>query len=207
MIRILHILMSIIIFVTLLGVFYGCTIGLPSTKNYELVKSGERAIVLLRITCEIDSKPYEVFHLMADWPILALGNFETGGTLRRIAPAFPSHEARKDGWMYLLLKPGPHYLAAQSPFANLETAPLWRFDVPPETGLVYVGTLHLPSIRRTFLSIPSGFFIIWESVVVRSEEDAARDMAEMSFPELETIKTVLMEPHIGPIIIRKAPGQ
>ena len=61
MIRILRTLISIITFVTLLGVLHGCTIGLPSTKNYQLVKSGKRAIVLLRITCEIDSKPYEVF--------------------------------------------------------------------------------------------------------------------------------------------------
>ena len=46
---------------------------------------------------------------------LALGDFETGGGLDEThsGAVFPSPEARKEGWMYLLLKPGPHYLAAQ----------------------------------------------------------------------------------------------
>jgi hypothetical protein len=215
MIRTLRTLLPIITFVTLLGMLYGCaTSGLPSAKNYELIKSGKRAIVLLRFTCEIDGKPHEVFSrgpLLADNMYLALGDFETGGRpiqIEQTEPIFPSPEARKDGWMYLLLKPGLHYLAVR-PFGSrhFESAPLWRFDVPFEAGLVYVGTLHMPSVRENHLFIPTGFSPFWDRVVVRSEEGAARKMADMFFPELGTIKTVLMQPHAGPLIIRKPPGQ
>ena len=212
--RALRILLSIIRFVTLLGMLHSCaTSGLPSAKKYELVKSGKLVIALFRFTCEIDGKPHEVFGrgpVLEDNMALALGDFETGGRLVEIAqaePIFPSPEARKEGWMYLLLKPGPHYLAVR-PFGSrhFEAAPLWRFDVPSKTGLVYVGTMHMPSVRETHLFIPAGFSPFWDRVVVRNEEDAARKIAAMFFPELETIKTVLMVPHSGPRIIRKPPA-
>lgn len=214
MIRILRTLISIIMLAALLGLLYGCaSSGLPSAKNYDLVKSGSRAIVLLRFTCEIDGKPHEVFSrgpILADNMYLALGNFETGGSLIQVAqaePIFPSPEARKEGWMYLLLKPGPHYLAVR-PFGSRysEPAPLWRFDIPSETCIVYAGTLHMPSVRETHLLIPTGFSPYWDRVVVRNEEDDARKIAEKYFPELQAVNTVLMQPHVGPRIIRKAPG-
>ena len=214
MTRILCTLISSITLAAILGPLYGCaSSGLPSAKNYDLVKSGSRAIVLLRFTCEIDGKPHEVFSrgpILADNMYLALGNFETGGSLIQVAqaePIFPSPEARKEGWIYLLLKPGPHYLAVR-PFGSryLETAPLWRFDVPSETCIVYAGTLHMPSVRETHLLIPTGFSPYWDRVVVRNEEDDARKIAEKYFPELLEVKTVLMQSHVGPLIIRKAPS-
>lgn len=214
MIRTLRCLISIITLAALLSPLYGCALsGLPSAKNYDLVKSGRRAIVLLRFTCEIDGKPHEVFSrssILEENMYLALGNFETGGSLIQVAqaePIFPSPEARKEGWMYLLLKTGPHYLAVR-PFGtpHLEKVPLWRFDVPSEAGLVYVGTLHMPSVRGTHFFFSTVFSPLWDRVVVRNEEDDARKIAETYFPELQEVKTVLMQSHVGPLIIRKAPG-
>ena len=141
---------------------------------------------------------------------IALGGFETGGELRQIMPGFLSHQTRKDGWVYLLLEPGQHYLALQPPrrtdvwsYAKMfKTAPLWRLDIPSKAELVYVGTLHLPSIKQNLLFGVTISSFIWDSVVVRNEDDGARKIAAELLPEFETFKTVLMEQHECPIILK-----
>jgi len=200
-----------LILVTLLS---SCaTTSLPSAKDYELIYSGKRSILLLRISCEIDGMPYEVFrHFVGDDDIgFALGGFETGGELLRKIPKFISSQTRKDGWLYFLLEPGYHYLAVQPPrwgdvwsYENsFKSAPLWRLDIPSQTGIVYAGTLHILGIRQKMLfggiSIKS---FITDSIVVRNDEEAARKIAGDFFPELQPFKTMLMAKNEGPIILK-----
>jgi hypothetical protein len=169
--------------------------------------------VVIRIICEVEGKSYEVFrHAVSDDNIgLALGGFETGGELRRKIPAHLSTQTRKDGWLYVVLEPGFYYLAVQPPrrtdvwsYENsFNSAPLWRLDISPQSGIVYAGTLHIPIIKQKMLfgglSIKS---FIADSIVVRNDEDAARRIAAGFFPELETFKTMLMVKHEGPIILK-----
>jgi len=198
--------------IMLATILSSCTMPaiLPSAKDYEKINSGKRSLVLLRITCEIDGDPYEVFK-QADLIGLALGSFRTGGEVRLIMPHHLSSQTRNDGWMYLLLEPGLSYLAVQPPqqgniwsYENsFKSAPLWRLDIPPQTGIVYTGTLHIPAIR------PKGLFnlgviksFITDSIVVRNEEDAARKIAAEFLPELQPFKTMLIVKHQGPIILK-----
>lgn len=192
------------------GLLPGCaTTGLPSPKNLELINSGKRSVVLLRIMCDIDGKPYEVFQsgLTADDPIgFGLGSFETGGKPWFIVPKFFSDQTRKDGWMYLVLEPGLYYLAVQPPYqydSSFPTSHLWRLDIPPKVKFVYIGTLHLPSTGENlnFGNIRILSFI-WDSIVIRNEEETARKIAAEFLPELHPFKTMLMVKHEGPIILK-----
>ena len=203
-------------FIILAILLSSCTTTvLPSAKDYDLINSEKRSIVVIRIICKAEGESYEVFrHAVSDDNIgLALGGFETGGKLRRKIPAHLSSQTRKDGWLYFVLEPGFHYLAVQPPrrsdiwsYENsFNSAPLWRLDIPPQTGIVYAGTLHIPIIKQKMLfgglSIKS---FITDSIVVIDDEDAARKIAADFFPELETFKTMLMVKHEGPIILKNS---
>ena len=196
--------------VILIFLLSGCaTTGLPSPKNLELINSGKRSVVLLRITCDIDGNPYKVFQsgLTADDPIgFGLGSFETGGKPWFIEPKFFSDQTRKDGWMYLVLEPGLYYLAVQPPYrydSSFPTSHLWRLDIPPKVRFVYIGTLHLPSIGENlnFGNIRILSFI-WDNSAIRNEEDTARKIAAEFLPELQPFKTMLIVKHEGPIILK-----
>jgi hypothetical protein len=201
-------------FIILVILLFSCTTTvLPSAKDYELINSGKLSVVVIRITCEAEGESYEVFrHFVGDDNIgLALGDFETGGKLHRKIPAHLSSQTRKDGWLYFVLEPGFHYLAVQPPrrsdvwsYENsFNSAPLWRLDIPPQTGIIYAGTLHIPIIKQKMLfgglSIKS---FITDRIVVLDDEDAARKIAADFFPELETFKTMLIVKHEGPIILK-----
>jgi hypothetical protein len=201
-------------YIILVILLSSCTITrLPSAKDFELINSGKRSVVLLRLTCEAEGEPYEVFkHAVSDDNIgLALGDFKTGGEPHRIIPTYLSSQTRKDGWTYFVLEPGFHYLAVQprrqsdvwSYENSFKSVPLWRLDIPSQTKIVYAGTLHIPGIRQKMLfggiSIKS---FITDSIVVRNDEEAARKIAGDFFPELQPFKTRLMVKHEGPIILR-----
>jgi hypothetical protein len=202
------------IFVILVILLSSCTTTvLPSAKDFELINSGKRSIVLIRIKCEAEGESYEVFrHFVGDDDIgFALGGFETGGELHRKVPAHLSSQTRKDGWLYFVLEPGFHYLAIQPPrrtdvwsYENsFKNAPLWRLDIPPQTGIIYAGTLYLPIIKQKLLFGDSTIqSFITDGIVVLNNEDAARKIAADFFSQLETYKTVLMAKHEGPIILK-----
>jgi len=201
-------------FIILVVLLFSCTTTiLPSAKDYELINSGKRSILIIRIICEVEGESYEVFrHAVSDDNIgLALGGFETGGELHRKIPAHLSSQTRKDGWLYFVLEPGFHYLAIQPPrrsdvwsYENsFKRAPLWRLDIPPQTRIVYAGTLHIPIIKqKMFFGGVSIKSFITDSIVILDDEDAARKIAADFFPELETFKTMLMVKHEGPIILK-----
>jgi len=145
-------LFSAAIFVSCL---VGCaSTGLPTVKERTAVGAGERAIVLLRVQCTIESQqPYEAFSysLMDDNVSFGLGSFETGGEPERLALLrFLSPESRKNGWTYFVLPHGIHYLAVYPPRRTdvftyergIRNAPRWRIDIPQDAKLVYAGTLR-----------------------------------------------------------------
>ena len=90
-------------------------------------------------------------------------------------------------------------------YANsFKNAPLWQLDIPPQNKIIYVGTLHIPSIKQSiwFDGITIKSFIS-DSIVVRDDADLARKIAADNFPEFDTFNTVLMQRHEGPIILKR----
>ncbi len=127
----------------------------PTAINLQTRQGRPRAVVLLRVVTEIDGRPNPAFPsiLPQDSLWLAWGDFSSGGRLREAPQAFLSKATRKDGWTYLLLEPGIHYLGVNAPqnsdaFSYAGSwrgqAPRWRLEVPAGATVVYGGTLFVP---------------------------------------------------------------
>lgn len=132
------------------------TTGPLSQQERAAVQAGETAVVLLRTRCTIDGQPREAFpgFSFSQEPLLAfgLGTFETIGEPRWAHPRFFSDEARRAGWAFFVLPPGTYYLAVLGPDSvvtsqtdrkHLREAPRWRFDIPANSSVVYIGTLEV----------------------------------------------------------------
>lgn len=145
----------------------GCihSVRLPDAADGQAIRAGEKAIVLFRHQALYDSKPRET---LGTYPLEGFG-FEMGcldDDDRPLAPVVrmssPSEQERKEGWAYLVLKPGGYYLvvaragADQNPPATVRVPTLgrwghlsgtsldfdrtWWFHVPRGSGVVYVGS-------------------------------------------------------------------
>ena len=192
----------------------GCaTVSPPAATELKAVQTGRTAIVLFRVTSEVDGEPYEPFsHTLIDDNIgLALGGFETGGKVEPVQSyRFLSKETRQQGWIYFILEPGTYYLAVQPPrntnaftyASGFQYAPHWRIDVPTDARLVYAGTLHLPGSGQWVL-FGSRRLTSFTALTVRNEEDLARKIASEHLAELGTPLTVPMQLYTGgPILLR-----
>jgi hypothetical protein len=193
----------------------GCAVyRMPSEKQLAAVKEGRKAIVLVRVTCDVNGTPYEAFSrfdLPDDNIALGIGSFETGGEVEQKIIPFLSEQTKKDGWTYFVLEPGIHYLAALPPrrtnvknyAAQFHDAQLFRLDIPDGTPLVYAGTLHLSSEEQKSLFEQSlvGKFIA-DKITVANDAASARTVAAGFFCEFGDPQTLLMQPHTGPILLR-----
>jgi hypothetical protein len=140
--------------VTLAAWLAGCaSVNPPAQAELAAVAAARQAIVLLRVQCMIDGRPYEPFShgLGADDVGFGLGSFDTGGEPRAVVSRFLSEQSRRAGWTYFVLRPGIYYLAVRPPQRSdwrayaraLQTGPRWRIDVPAGAKAVYTGTLRL----------------------------------------------------------------
>lgn len=200
----------------LLGHLAGCaSTSLPADKERTAVSAGELAVVLLRVVCTVeDEQPYEAFsYSMIDDNIsFGLGSFETGGEPKRLERLrFLSPESRKDGWTYLVVPQGIHYLAVYPPRRtdvlsyqrSLKTAPRWRMDIPANARLVYAGTLHLSGASSHLLlggRIMNA--IRTDTMSIANDAAAARTLLQEAFPEFGEPQTALLRRQEGPTILR-----
>jgi hypothetical protein len=179
------------------------------------VGAGEKAIVLLRVQCTIESQqPYETFSysLMDDNISFGLGSFETGGEPKRLALLrFLSPESRKDGWTYFVLPHGIHYLAVYPPRRTdvltyergLKNAPRWRLDIPPDARLIYAGTLRFTG-ESDWLLFGGRILrsVRIDEMSVTNDEEWARKLLTEEFPGFGEVQTMLLRLHQGPTILR-----
>jgi hypothetical protein len=206
-------LFSAAIFVSCL---LGCaSTGLPTVKERTAVGAGEKAIVLLRVQCTIESQqPYEAFSYspMDDNISFGLGSFETGGEPERLALLrFLSPESRKNGWTYFVLPHGIHYLAVYPPRRTdvftyeriIRNAPRWRIDIPQDAKLVYVGTLSFTG-ESDWLLFGGRILrsIRIDGTSVTNDEQLAHKLLTEEFPGFGEAQTVLLRLQQGPTILR-----
>jgi len=198
----------------------GCTsISLPTQTELAAVSSGNRAIVLLRVQCMIDGRPYEPFSygLGEDNVGFGLGTFDTGGEPRAVLSRFLSEPSRHAGWTYFVLHPGTYYLAVRPPQRSdwrayersLQTGPRWRIDVPAGAKAVYAGTLSLTGAAdpllfgdRIMRSIDA------DGSRVEDERELAAAVLAREVPTAGEPETVLMRRwREGEPIIVRTPGR
>jgi hypothetical protein len=189
----------------------GCASTAPlEHSDLSAIKSGEQTLLLFRIDASIEGKPHEPFSgsLVDDNIGMALGTFETGGTLQRIERVrFFSDETRARGWTYLTVPRGTLYLAFLPPrrtdlfsyLAMFEHAQLWRIDVPEQSKIVYAGTLVVDG-DSGFLLFGGEYLANFRKMDVRDERADAKILVSEYGPDLGPMETAVMQRHDGPIL-------
>ncbi len=215
------------------AVMAGCgaisTTGGPNSKEQAAVQSNKMAIVLFRITTKqskaVDKsgKPILIFVEENDIDVQALEISKSGEgpvsfddaslsdarklTLKR----WPSAEARKGGWRYLLLEPGNYRLVLgydRSGYGPIFKRGFWRnadgsdtdpslwLKVPRGRPLIYAGSFHLRCSAYWGGTLESGCS---GDVAVTDERKAAQAVARASFAKIGPQHTELMKPYGIPI--------
>lgn len=180
--------------------------GPPSPQ--ELRTGGERplSVLLLRIILEVDGQPGAAFPSgsTGDGVTIGLSDFSTGVSAKPVAVRFLSDETRLDGWVYLVLEPGPRYLATREPRsqnafdyeARWKTCPHWSLEIPANSRLVYGGTLFLPGAGRWMMFGPRAMVEFDSSrLEVRDESAEAEAICRKWFPDLLPMSVQLAEEH------------
>lgn len=167
-------LTELMMFFALASLLAGCAlVGPPDGKELTAIESGQKALVLLRVTAELPDGS-EIKTFSQGFVRIFVGGFQTGGILKPVTVSmfpsigdrssiyqFLSNESRDEGWIYFLFEPGTHYLGfiGQGQIRNLtrdhpeeiitlpqrlqRSVTLWRIDIPRSFPLVYGGTLRL----------------------------------------------------------------
>ena len=221
------------------GCIHFSSFGLPADER-EAIGRHEMALVLFRFRCSsVTQPPYASSHREFDgsWDEFRIGfgvgSFASAGDPLPAAVRFLSKDSLTDGWSFLLLSPGTHYLAVgpsgainprglvmppqtftgimdwnrRSPIMDW---PRWRFDIPPNQELVYVGTIQFPCWHEQLLF---GAKVIYpdihddRKVQLLNEEALARNILAANFNSAEGMQTVLMRRwHKGdPQVIKTPP--
>lgn len=189
----------------------GCAFTAPPEQSeLNAIRAGEEILLLYRIDASIDGEPHEPFSgpLVDDNIGVALGTFETGGTLQRIeGMRFFSDDSRVRGWTFLLAPRGTLYLAFLPPrrtdlfsyLAMFERAQLWRIDVPEQSKIVYAGTLVVDG-DGGFVLFGEKYLANFRKMDVRDERADAKVLIREYVPDIGPMETAIMQRHDGPIL-------
>ena len=202
LVRLLGVLMNV---VAVVGVLTACGLPVGPLKGgeQEVVTMKQSSIVLLRLVAMHDGKPMELlskWNSMWSWPVRLMTNFvvlveniDTGEQVREIRT--PTHEAEKEGWVYLLLEPGRYYLRVQ-PWINDPVSGHFFLSVPVAGTVVYAGSLPITCAG------PVTWWIMtheqdWSPKcmppgTVEDESESAAQIAKASFAQYD-LATILMQ--------------
>lgn len=194
---------------------------LPTSNERSKILAGQQTIILVRITAELlDGTPVSAFptSYMPDNVNLGVGTFDTGGELELVeSPRSLSAELREEGWIYLILEPGTHYVGIIGPQMThkftwerqIKDAQRWRIDVPVDPHVVYIGTLHLYCKGTTTLFVGKiakrCLEIDEHRTVIKDETVPSRKLAAEYFGDYGSPQTQLIQRHDSPTIIFQAP--
>lgn len=196
---------------------FGCTSALLlNNKERATIDRGEKALVLLRVDCVVDGKPYEgLIPSLSKDPVVffGLGSFDTMGEPRWTFPRFLSLDSATKGWTYFLLAPGLYYLSVLGPETRTsghlekplqEEAPRWKIEVPVAAKLVYAGTLRLEGKSEKRLGAKVIAPIGKGEMIVENEAELARSLLAEHFLTLGEPRILIMQRWVRgePVIIR-----
>ena len=197
-------------------VVVGCAYSIPLTKSdYSAITEGQKSLVLLRVTCEItdesEAEPVQGC-ITGENANMALGDFETGGALKPIFPKLLSAETGKQGWTYSILEPGIYYLGFQGQrrtdaftyAAQWENVQHYRFDIQPDSPVVYIGTMHL-QCRSDWFLFGAKYCCFIDHQVVKNEEALAQKLVSENLKTMCPPKTSLMQLHTEKTFIFRTP--
>jgi len=180
--------------------------GPPSARELQNREGRPLSVLLLRVVLEVDGQPGVAFRHASpvDNVSFGLSDFSTGMSAKPVTVRFLSDNTRMDGWAYLVLDLGPHYIAAREPMstnafaydARWKTCPRWSLEIPADARLVYGGTLFLPGKGRAMIFGPRQM-VEFDStrLEVRDESSEAGAICRKWFPDLLPLSVQLAKEH------------
>ena len=180
----------------------------PAPFTSEGANSAERRVVLFRAVVDIDGVPME-----EPWSLhfSGLGLFTVVGPqdasltgMHSFLPGHPNASASDEGWAFLALPPGTYQLLfegtairfalAGAQFFSSEAVPIGRsppsvFVVPPDAGLIYIGTFNFTCHEPT--SRPDALKVECSTLEIRDEAQPARQIAQTSFAKYGPMQEAL----------------
>jgi len=201
LVRLLGALMKV---VAVVGALTACEIPVGPLRGgeQEVVTMKKSSIVLLRLVATNDGKPMEYlnkWNSMWSWPVrlsthfvVLVENIDTGEQVREIRT--PTHEAEKEGWVYLLLEPGRYYLRVQ-PWRNDPVSGRFFLSVPVAGTVVYAGSLPITCAGPITIWIMTNERVSPQCsppVTVEDESESAAQIAKASFAQYD-LATILMQ--------------
>ena len=199
-------LLRIIISIIIIGIFTSCVRSdLPTGKERSSILREKKTIVLIRIKYDLEDGtlrgPFEGFGYPKVINI-GLSSFLVGGKVKPVPHRFLSPETRKQGWMFLILKPGIHYIVVFGSqtsdlytwMSDIRYAPRFRVNIPKNKPLVYIGTLYLHCQSRYVLfGEKSCDFFDRRRIVVQNEESLAEKLTTEYLSDFGPPQTLLMQ--------------
>ena len=208
--------LSLCIVVSLLP---ACTVVRPlGPDDQEAIRQNKKAIVLFRLTGSLDNREVRLLleNIIRDqfnYTMLSFGiaNLDAGERMKefpvavavapwvRSYPYFsPSPESAEKGWGAFLLEPGTYYLRITSHVKGiLEPIPEFRFTVPPNVLLVYIGSLHVACTTVEgagwFGGRGFGYGSCLPEAAPANEAVAAKLVAEAAFRDFGPLSTMIMQ--------------
>jgi hypothetical protein len=180
----------------------------PKPFAAEGANSAERRVVLFRAVMDIDGASME-----EPWSLhfSGLGLFTVVGpkgasltSTHSFLPGRPNAVASDEGWAFLALPPGTYQLLfegtaiqfalAGAQYFSSEAVPIGRsppsvFVVPPDAGLIYIGTFSFKCHEPT--SRPDALKAECTSLEIRDEAQPARQIAQTSFGQYGPMQEAL----------------
>ena len=169
----------------------------PKPFAAEEASSAERRVVLFRAVVDVDGAPME-----EPWSLhfSGLRLFSVVGpqgksltSAHSFLPGRPSAVSSDEGWAFLALPPGTYQLVFEgtairfalpgAQYFSSEAVPIGRsppsvFVVPPDAGLIYIGTFSFTCHEPT--SRPDALKIECTTLQIRDEGQPARQIAQAS---------------------------
>ena len=210
-------LTKISLLVFFFGVFGGCAINLPPTRSdLSAIDQGQKSLVLLRVTCQISGEDGEAPTkgcITGENANMAIGDFESGGALKPIyLPKLLTAETGKQGWTYFILEPGIYYLGFQGQrrtdaftyAARWQKVQRYRFDIQPDSPIVYIGSIHF-KCRSDWFFFGVKYCCFIDDQIVKNEEKVAQKIVSDNLKNINHPKTALMQRHTDETLIFRTP--
>ncbi|MGD8494116.1 MAG: hypothetical protein PVF71_14640 [Desulfobacterales bacterium] len=144
---------------------------------------------------------------------MAIGDFESGGALKPVfLPKLLTAETGKQGWTYFMLEPGIYYIGFQGQrrtdaftySAQWENVQRYRFDIQPDSPVVYIGSIHF-ECRSDWFLFGAKYCCFIENHIIKNEEALAQELVSENLKEMNRPKTALMQLHTNETLIFRTP--
>jgi hypothetical protein len=172
---------------------------LPSEAEHASIEQHTKVMVLIRLKAVVGGKAQEKISFgtidgKGGFGI-RLASIDSGKSPKFVFGTSPTSEARRQGWIYLVLAPGSYHLTVVTDKRRL--VPDFLLHVPRDKKLVYAGTLIISCKGRW------GFFetLMGEcsGVNITDEGGAAQAIAKAYFGEFGLMSTALLKEYGTPM--------